>query len=70
MEPYTYSLSAVAWDSSRLIGLDAKKMRATLGEHPEVGYKVMRALSVVTARRLNQMAEVLGRELLYSAIRP
>ena len=69
VEPYEHTLSAVAWDSSRLISIDAKKARNVLDLYPDVGYKVMTALSTVTTRRLTQLTEALGRELSYAAIR-
>ena len=57
VEPYQYTLSAVASESSRLISMDAKALRGALATHPEMGYRVMRALSAVMSRRLRQTTE-------------
>ena len=62
VEPYQYTLFAVAWESSRLISIDAKPLRRTLATYPEMGYRVMRALSEVMSRRLKQTTDVLINE--------
>ncbi len=62
MEPYRYTLSAVAWESSRLISMDAKALIGALATYPEMGYRVMRALSAVMSRRLKQTTEALINE--------
>ena len=59
VEPYRYTLSAVAWDSSRLISIDAKMLRKALDMYPEMGFKVMKSLSGVMGRRLAQTTEAL-----------
>ena len=59
VEPYRYTLSAVAWDSSRLISIDAKMLRKALDMYPEMGFKVMKSLSGVMGRRLSQTTEAL-----------
>ncbi len=59
VEPYKYTLSAVAWDASRLIRIDAKMLRMALNLYPEIGYKIMGTLSAVMSRRLRQITEAL-----------
>ena len=60
--PYKYTLSAVAWDSCRLISMDAKILRRACDMYPVIGYKVMRSLSEVMSRRLRQTTEALINE--------
>ena len=62
VEPYKHPLSATAWESSKLIRVDSKLLRKAMDMHPEIGYKVMVALSVVVSRRLAQLAHVLASE--------
>ena len=69
VQPYRHPLSAVAWESSRLLRIDAKIVRKMLDSSPELENKVMKALSMVAAHRLTQMAEALGRELSYATMR-
>ena len=52
VEPYKYSLSAVAWESSNLIRIDSKLFRKALEMYPGIGFKVMRSLSTVISDRL------------------
>ena len=59
VEPYHYTLSAVAWESSRLISVNANMLRRALKTFPELGYKVMERLSAVMSRRLRQTTEAL-----------
>jgi CRP/FNR family cyclic AMP-dependent transcriptional regulator len=62
IEPYKYTLSAVAWGTSRLVRIDAKMLRRTLDTFPEMGYKIMGALSEVMSRRLEGVADALTSE--------
>ena len=62
VEPYQYTLSAVAWELSRLIIMDAKVLRRALAMYPEMGYRVMTALSAVMSKRLKQTTEALINE--------
>ena len=62
VEPYKYTLSAVAWEHTRLINIDAKMLRRTLDTHPEIGYKVMSSLAAVVLRRLRQTTGTLINE--------
>lgn len=59
VEPFKYTLSAMGWESSRLISVDAKLLRRALDVCPEMGYKVMMSLSAVMSRRLRQTTEAL-----------
>ena len=67
VEPYRYTLSAVAWQSSRVVRIQSKILRKALDMYPAMGYKVTKALSGVMARRLGQTTEALinERELFY-----
>ena len=62
-EPYKYTLSAVAWETSRLISIDSKMLRNALDTDIETGYKVMKSLSVIMSRRLKHTTESLIGEL-------
>ncbi len=62
VEPYKYTLSAVAWQSSRLIRIDSVALRRALEMYPDMGFKVMRALSAVMATRLKQTTSTLINE--------
>ena len=62
VEPYRYTLTAVAWESSTLIGIDAKMLRKALSMYAEIGYKVMYALVEVMARRLIRVTDSLTDE--------
>ena len=70
VEPYRYTLSAAAWNSSRLIRVDSKLLRKALDTYPVIGYKVMGALSAIMSRRLRQTTETLinQREMSYSGV--
>ena len=59
VEPYKYTLSTVAWETSRLIKVDSKMLRRALDMYPVMGYKVMMSLSRVMSRRLRQTTESL-----------
>lgn len=67
VDPFKYTLSAVAWNSSRLIRIDSRQLRKLLESHPEMGFKVMSSLSSVFSRRLKQTTESLisQREVSY-----
>ena len=69
-EPFTYTVSAVAWESSTLISIDAKMLRMALEMHHEMGYKVMKSLSAIMSRRLRQTTDALinERKLSYSGL--
>ncbi|MCH8110292.1 MAG: cyclic nucleotide-binding domain-containing protein [Chloroflexi bacterium] len=62
-EPYKYTMSAVAWETSRLISIDSKMLRNALDTDIETGYKVMKSLSVIMSRRLKHTTESLIGEL-------
>ena len=62
-EPYKYTLSAIAWETSRLISIDSRMLRKALDADIETGYKVMKALSEIMSRRLKHTTESLISEL-------
>ena len=69
MEPYKYTLSAVAWESSKLIRMDAKLLRKALDAHPEIGYKVTRSLSGIMSLRLTQITHALISEVFFAGLK-
>jgi CRP-like cAMP-binding protein len=52
VDPYLYTLGALCIDNSRLIALDAEKLRGLMDEDCELGYKVLQATAKVIASRL------------------
>ena len=62
VEPFKYTLSAMAWESCKLISIDTRMLRRGLDMYPEMGYKVMNALSNVVSRRLRQTTDTLINE--------
>lgn len=71
VDPYRYTLSGVAWESSRLIRIEARMLRKALNTYPEMGYKVMTALSFIMSRRLRQTVDFLinERAIIYSGLK-
>lgn len=59
VEPHKYTLSAVAWESSKLVRIDSKMLRRALDKSPEIESKVIRSLSVVMSRRFRQITSTL-----------
>ena len=59
VEPYQYTLSATAWEPSQLLIIRASLLRRAMELNPDVGFRIMRSLSEVVARRLQQIARVL-----------
>ena len=62
VEPYKYTLSAVAWDSAHMVRMDSNMLRRALDMYPELGYAVMRTLAEVMSKRLRQTMEALTNE--------
>ena len=59
VEPYKYTLSATAWEPSHLLVIKASLLRRAMELNPHVGFRIMRSLSEVMARRLQQVARAL-----------
>ena len=59
VEPYRYTLSATAWEPCQLLGISARLLRRALELNPGIGYRMMRSLSEVMARRLQQVTRSL-----------
>ena len=55
--PYKYTLSAIAWERCDLVSIDSALLRKVLELHPEMGYKIMRALSEIMSKRLKQTTD-------------
>ena len=62
VQPYRYAHTALAWESSRLISVDARMLRRALDVHLEMGNKILKSLSEVIARRLGQTTGALINE--------
>ena len=59
VEPYRYTLSATAWEPSQLLGISSGLLRRAMELNPGVGYRIMKALSEVMGRRLQQVTKSL-----------
>ncbi len=59
VDPYKYTLSATAWEPSRLLVIRASLLRRAMELNPDIGFRIMRSLSEVMARRLQQIARAL-----------
>ena len=70
VQPYRYAHTALAWESSRLISIDARMLRNALDLYLEMSSKVLKSLSEVIARRLVQTTSALinERELSLSGL--
>ena len=56
VEPYRYTLSATAWEPTQLLSIRASLLRRAMDLNPDVGFRIMRSLSEVMARRLHQIS--------------
>ena len=63
--PHIYTLMARVPQRCAAVGVDAQALTELLASHPEVGVKVMTALSVVVSRRLRQITETLIAERMF-----
>lgn len=68
VEPYRYTLSATAWEPTQLLAIRASLLRRAMELNPDVGFRIMRSLSEVMARRLQQVARALTAARESSAI--
>jgi len=59
VEPYIYTLGALCIDNSKLIALDAAKLRGLMDEDCDLGYKVMKAIAKTIASRLSHTRIIL-----------
>ena len=59
VNPFKYTLSAVAWESSRLIKINAATLRRAIEIYPALGYKVSTKLNEVMSRRLRHTIDSL-----------
>lgn len=59
VEPYIYTLGALCIDNSKLIALDAAKMRGLMDEDCDLGYKVMKAIAKTISSRLSHTRIIL-----------
>jgi hypothetical protein len=57
VEPYIYSLGAMASDDTQLLGFDAEDLRVLLEKRPEQGYILMRSIAQAMATRVNILSE-------------
>jgi CRP-like cAMP-binding protein len=59
VEPYLYTLGALCIDNTKLIAMDAAKLRAIMNEDCDLGYKVMQATAKVISSRLTHTRIIL-----------
>jgi len=59
VEPYLYTLGARCMDESRLITLDAAKLREILNADKALGFKFMHAIAKIVATRLTHTEIIL-----------
>ena len=59
VEPYIYTLGALCIDNSKLIALDAAKIRGLMDEDCDLGYKVMKAIAKIISSRLSHTRIIL-----------
>jgi CRP/FNR family cyclic AMP-dependent transcriptional regulator len=55
VEPYIYTLGAVATSNARVARLDGEELRALMEEQPEVGYLLMHRVAQAIATRLTNL---------------
>ena len=59
VDPFRYTLSATAWEPTQLLAIRASLLRRAMELNPDVGFRIMRSLSEVMARRLQQISHAL-----------
>ena len=71
VEPREYTLSAIAWEPSRLIQIEAGLLQLALEAFPEIGYRIMQSLSSIMSRRLRLTTAALSyeREVVFAGTR-
>ena len=52
VDPYIYTLSCLCMDPTKLVAVDAAKLREFIAEDLSLGYEVMKAISKLIASRL------------------
>jgi CRP/FNR family cyclic AMP-dependent transcriptional regulator len=55
VEPYAYTLGAVAMSEAKVARLDGAQLRALMEEQPEVGYTLMHRVAQAIAQRLTNL---------------
>ncbi|MDO8688552.1 MAG: cyclic nucleotide-binding domain-containing protein [Dehalococcoidia bacterium] len=66
VEPYRYTLTAVCLEHSKVLAIDAVKLRTLLQDDTRIGYEVLSRLTGVVASRLDETRHVLISERLLS----
>ncbi|MFA5181774.1 MAG: cyclic nucleotide-binding domain-containing protein [Syntrophales bacterium] len=59
VEPYIYTLGALCIDNTKLIALDAAKLRSLMDEDCDLGFKVMKAIAKIISSRLSHTRIIL-----------
>lgn len=59
VEPYVYTLGALCIDNTKLIAIDAAKLRDLMAEDCDMGYKVMKAIAKIISSRLSHTRIIL-----------
>ncbi|MDO8687296.1 MAG: cyclic nucleotide-binding domain-containing protein [Dehalococcoidales bacterium] len=62
VEPYSYTLTAVCLQKTRVLSIDGIKLRELLLDNKLVGYEILKELVKVVASRLNDTRQVLINE--------
>jgi len=62
VEPYQYTLTAMVWESCRLISIDAELLRKAAQANPTTGFQIMKSLSAIMSRRIRQITTALVSE--------
>jgi CRP-like cAMP-binding protein len=62
VEPFQYTLTAMAWESCRLISIDAELLGNLVRADTATGFQVMQSLSTIMSRRIRQITVALVAE--------
>lgn len=61
-EPFQYTLTAMAWESCKLISIDADPLRTLVRDHPDTGFQILQSLCGIMSRRIRQITTALASE--------
>lgn len=62
VDPFRYTLTAMVWESCKLICIDAGFLREAVAADPTMGFQVMRSLSGIMSNRIRQITTALVSE--------
>jgi CRP-like cAMP-binding protein len=55
LEPYVYTMGAVANSDGKVARIDAQALRKLMNKRPEIGYTIMRGLAQALSQRLTDL---------------